>query len=208
MFKFNFKFPSPPEDAPSIMEQIAVLKNNLFAAIVGIILGGLMAYLVFRINHGVFGGDGQGELDLTAHGITMGVFMVGGLVVSAITVWHWMHQTFHHAWKATGFVLITEGVMTFSSQLDIVYTCLAVLVFINGISGGYNIAIDAERKRLAKLEAERLVKEKEETARKRAEQRRVRAAERRAEAASKKPVRKKRPAKKTKTNSVAKIKAA
>jgi len=70
------------------------------------------------------------------------VLVAGGLLFSAKTVFDWTRIAFQSAPKAFGFVLIVEGVMTFSTLAVLSYFALAVLAIINGVATGCNIALN------------------------------------------------------------------
>lgn len=60
--------------------------------------------------------------------------VLGGLVYSAKTVWQWGRAAFNDPLKATGFVLLLEGVMVFSSERWLSTSALVYLVTINAIA--------------------------------------------------------------------------
>ena len=65
------------------------------------------------------------------------ILVLGGLLFSAKTVWQWAHQAFaNDAWKATGFVVLLEGVMTLSQIPALAIAALVLLTAINGIATG------------------------------------------------------------------------
>ena len=79
--------------------------------------------------------------------------VIGGLVFSCITVYRWARKVFRSGYntssanfldflKATGFVVITEGVMVTSGVVWLTYMMLTILIIVNAISGGVNLALD------------------------------------------------------------------
>jgi hypothetical protein len=66
--------------------------------------------------------------------------VAGGLVYSAKTVWQWGRLAFACPWKATGFVLLLEGVMVLSRIEWLSVAALVYLVGINAIATGCLLA--------------------------------------------------------------------
>lgn len=64
------------------------------------------------------------------------VLVLGGLLFSAKTVWQWATVEHKDPWKATGFVLLVEGIMVGSKTLWLSWSALLLLVAINGIATG------------------------------------------------------------------------
>jgi hypothetical protein len=69
------------------------------------------------------------------------IIVLGGLLFSATTVWKWGRLAFRSPVKATGFVLILEGVMTFSSDAVLSLGALGYLVVINAVATACTIAL-------------------------------------------------------------------
>jgi DNA segregation ATPase FtsK/SpoIIIE-like protein len=67
--------------------------------------------------------------------------VAGGLLYSAKTVWQWGRLTFEDRWKATGFVLLIEGVMMCSPVLWLARTALLYLLTINAIATACLLAL-------------------------------------------------------------------
>ena len=68
------------------------------------------------------------------------VLIAGGLVFSAPNAWQWARSAFGCPWKATGFVVLLEGVMICSAIGWLAACSLALLVAINAIATGTRLA--------------------------------------------------------------------
>lgn len=102
-----------------------------FERLHGLILGGFVPSAVYALVH----------FEAAAHPIFW-VMILGGLAYSAISVFHWAKSAFHMWVKAVGFVLLLEGMVTFSNERWLGLTGLVLLVTINGISAA--VALQAE----------------------------------------------------------------
>ena len=74
------------------------------------------------------------------------IIVLGGLLFSATTVWRWARMAFKSPVKATGFVLLAEGFMTFSSDAVLSLGALGYLTVINAVATACTIAL-ADRSR-------------------------------------------------------------
>jgi len=116
---------------PGVIDQIrtATKAENRLASVAGAIMGGFVPIATFLISHN--------EVALSVHGIGMLLLVIGGLVFSAKTVWQWANMAFaSDAWKATGFVILLEGVMTLSGITGLSIAALVLLTAVNGIATG------------------------------------------------------------------------
>lgn len=121
--------PKPkPKGAPGIVTQIktAAKASNRLAATAGLLMGGIVPFMVFMVAH----------YEMTAWLSVHGALVCGGLLFSAITVWQWAKAGFACPWKATGFAILVEGVMVLSTQPLLTQLALAYLIMINGIATG------------------------------------------------------------------------
>lgn len=128
----------------SIVDQfrMATLKQNRWATAAGFLIGGFVPTATFFLVH--YGVSKQPWLWL---------IVAGGLTFSAKTVYEWGTTAFQSGWKAFGFCLLVEGVMTFSPA-NLIYLSIAglgMLGLINGVATGCNLALNrkaeaAERK--------------------------------------------------------------
>jgi len=117
----------------SIVDQVRLASQvqNRRATIAGFILGGFIPGAVFSIVH----------FEVSQYPI-LWLIVAGGLGFSALTVYQWSNKAFNSAFKAAGFVLLVEGVMTFSSLFWLSCLALGLLTVINGIATGCNLALD------------------------------------------------------------------
>jgi hypothetical protein len=69
------------------------------------------------------------------------LLVLGGLLYSAKTVWQWGVLAFNCKYKATGFVLLVEGVMVLSHIPWLNVLALAYLVLINAVATGCSLAL-------------------------------------------------------------------
>jgi hypothetical protein len=68
------------------------------------------------------------------------LIVLGGLLFSAFTVYHWCRQAFRSRVKAVGTVLLLEGVMITSHTAWLALVALGYLIAINGIATACNLA--------------------------------------------------------------------
>lgn len=120
--------------------RLACQPKNRVALVAGAIGGGVLpalsAYMYhFEVNH-----------DFAANPLYAQVkayFVLGALLVSAISVFDWTSRAFHKDYvKAGGFVLFTEGSMLTSGNPYVVGALLCLLVTINAIVAGANLALE------------------------------------------------------------------
>jgi len=119
-----------------VMDEIraAFRQKNLLATFVGLILGGFVPVGSFLVIHYEVG-------EFTWHGAAMLGLAIGGLVFSAKTVWQWAKSAFaDDAWKATGFVILLEGLMTLSGNFGLSVAALVLLTAINAIATGVQLS--------------------------------------------------------------------
>lgn len=98
---------------------------NRVAAVLGGLIGGSVPFGAYWIAHN--------ELALSAALWTQFKFylLIGALLFSAKTVYQWGKSAFQDAWKAAGFVVLTEGIMVASSTPTLSAFFLALLMGIN-----------------------------------------------------------------------------
>lgn len=115
--------------SPGVIEQLRVASNNPAALLIGCLFGGFIPLATYWISHR--------ELDVSGSVWQPAWAMVaGGLVYSAKTVFQWARLTFQDAWKATGFVVLIEGVMVTSHTPWLSVAALAYLMTINAVATG------------------------------------------------------------------------
>lgn len=135
----------------SIVDQfrLACQKQNRIAMIAAFILGGFVPAATFCLVH---------------WGVTQSVWLwlivAGGLIFSAKTVYHWGVVAFSNAIKAFGFCVLVEGVMTFSppSLMFLSIAGLFMLIMVNGVATGCNLALSSKEFNCARRAAAKAVK--------------------------------------------------
>lgn len=114
------------------------------ALVVGAVLGGLVPVMTYTLAH-------HYVQALPA----LWLLVAGGLIFSALTVYQWGRVAFGSAWKSAGFVLLLEGILTFTDA-KLAGTSLAALVFINATATACRLAVESSapvRKRVKKTGA-------------------------------------------------------
>jgi hypothetical protein len=83
--------------------------------------------------------------------------VLGGLLVSAPTVYEWAQAAFQNKPKSLGFVMLLEGTMILSGIQAIAIGCLGLLVVINAVGAAASLARrDVAKKAEAKASARRM----------------------------------------------------
>jgi len=124
---------------PGVIGQLYTATRSPVALIVGLLLGGFVPCMSYHFVHN--------ELD---HSIPLLsqiqlYIALGGLIFSAKSVFQWARMAFNDTVKASGFVLLAEGVMTTAKVEYISVTALVFLVIINAVATGCVIATDHEK---------------------------------------------------------------
>lgn len=125
-----------------IISQIKLAFSSPLPLLIGGMIGGLVPSATYTVGHA--------ELATAGWASVPGAIVIGGCAFSAITVYKWGRRAFDSAFKALGFVVLSEGVMTFSQTPWLSLVMLVALVAINAIANGANLAVahlDAERLR-------------------------------------------------------------
>jgi hypothetical protein len=117
-------------ESTGILEQMREARRHPLAAVVGALLGALVPIATYTVAHQELAGWRDPRAALVA----------AGLLFSAKTVWQWGRQAFACPYKATGFVLLTEGVMVTSGIGWLAQLALAYLIGINAIATACLIA--------------------------------------------------------------------
>ncbi len=120
-----------PRDV-DVVSQIRVAFRHPLPLTIGALLGALVPIGTYTVGHL--------ELDQAGWVSVPGVIVVGGLSFSAITVYKWGARAFASGGKALGFVLLSEGIMSFSHIPWLSVAVLAVLVAVNAIANGAHLA--------------------------------------------------------------------
>lgn len=136
-----------------VIGQVRAAMSNPVALLIGALLGGFVPVATYCVAHH------------EAKGFNLAMALVfGGLVYSAKTVWAWGRLAFNCTWKATGFVLLIEGVMVTSNQAWLGLVALAYLVSINAVATGCLLAMrDAPPKAAKKSATKRSKRTTEES---------------------------------------------
>lgn len=124
----------------SVIEQVerSFRRDNLLAIMGGFLFGAMPPISTFTVAHIAVKPGSLIELasQFSAY------LVLGGLVYSSITVYQWKLVAVRNKWKAFGFVLLTEGVMTFINIPWLCYAALFQLVIINWVANTYNLTVD------------------------------------------------------------------
>lgn len=119
----------------SIVDQfrMATLRQNRLATGAGFLIGGFVPAATFFLVH--FG---------VAQNQYLWAIVAGGLLFSAKTVYEWGRVAFQSPWKALGFCVLVEGVMTFSPDglMALSAAGLLMLVVVNGVATGCNLSLN------------------------------------------------------------------
>jgi len=113
-----------------VISQVRTASGNPIALLVGCLLGGFVPLATYFVAHQ--------EVDGYNAALAL---VIGGLVYSAKTVWQWGLLAFNCKYKATGFVLLVEGVMVLSHIRWLGVIALAYLVLINAVATGCALAL-------------------------------------------------------------------
>jgi hypothetical protein len=119
---------------------LACKPKNRLATAMGFLLGGVVPVATYLEAHV--------DLDRAApvHSQLAAYLVLGGLLFSAKTVYAWAKAAFGDAYKATGFVVLLEGVMVLSKVPVLPLVLLGFLVAINGIATGCLLSLGRAQK--------------------------------------------------------------
>jgi VIT1/CCC1 family predicted Fe2+/Mn2+ transporter len=134
------KRPAPKAKvATGIVAQVrlALAAENRLATLLGALLGALVPVATFAVAHVELAGDWRQPL---------AILVAGGLLYSATTVYQWGRLAFGSWYKALGFAVLIEGVMTFSTVGWLSAVALGYLACINAIATGATLALGAPKK--------------------------------------------------------------
>ena len=134
--------PAPSEDASdtlreqqdprSIVEQVrsATREGHRLAMACGGVLGEFVPITTYILAHGEVAADPR-----------KWTLVAGGLLFSATSVFEFGREAFRSILKAFGFVVLVEDVMIWSATEPLSLAALAILVAINAIATGTNLAL-------------------------------------------------------------------
>lgn len=127
--------PIPPGSL-GVVDQVrlALRPRSRLAFGIGLLLGAFVPLATFVISHT--------ELDLQRPlwGQLPALFVAGGLLFSAVTMYGWGKLAFLQRAKALGFVLLLEGTMVTSHTRWLALGALCYLCAINGVATACNLA--------------------------------------------------------------------
>jgi hypothetical protein len=112
-----------------IIDDWHTARRHPLAAFFGFAFGAWIPWAVWNLSH-----------EIATWRDPRAILVAGGLLFSAKTVWQWGRKAFDCPYKATGFVLITEGIMITSGNALLSRTALMYLVAINAIATACTIA--------------------------------------------------------------------
>lgn len=134
--KHAFSPPKTPGAADIVGQvRLSFRRRNRLATVLGMVLGGFVPVASFVLAHQEIV-PGKSMLFQVPCWL-----VVGGLTYSAKTVFDWARAAFSLRLKALGFVVLLEGVMTGANTTWLAYAALAILVAINSISAGCQLAV-------------------------------------------------------------------
>lgn len=137
-----------------IIGQVKAATSNPIALLVGCLLGGFIPLATYFVAH-----ESQ---QFTFWSLTTAL-VLGGLLYSAKTVWQWGKLAFACPYKASGFVLLVEGVMVTSHISWLSVAALCYLIAINAAATGCllaqkDIAVNMRTRKLGTSEHNRASK--------------------------------------------------
>jgi VIT1/CCC1 family predicted Fe2+/Mn2+ transporter len=111
----------------------ALAPKARLATALGFLLGGFVPLSTYFVVH-------YEVTEAPLYTQTAVALAIGGLTFSAKTVFHWASLAFQGVAKALGFVVLAEGVMTFSHIQWLSVAALVYLIAINGVATGCNLS--------------------------------------------------------------------
>ena len=125
---------------PMILKEVRAAAGNKTALLGGILLGGYIPFSVYWLMHreapaSVPLCELAGQPVAFAH-----LLVLGGLAYSAKTVYQWGRAVFADRFKAVGFTLLVEGILTFGHSDCLIFPALGILILINGIAACTRLA--------------------------------------------------------------------
>lgn len=137
----SLRGPGPAADA-DVIGQVKLAFAHPLPLVFGAAIGALVPIATYVVGHAELADAGWASVP--------GAIVAGGCAFSAITVYAWGRRAFDSALKAAGFVILAEGVMSFSTTTWLGLVMLGMLIAINAIANGANLAVrhlDAEHRR-------------------------------------------------------------
>ena len=125
---------------PMILKEVRTAAGNKTALLGGILLGGYIPFSVYWLMHQEAPASAP-LCELAGHPVAFAHLLVlGGLAYSAKTVYQWGRAVFADRFKAVGFTLLVEGILTFGHSDCLIFPALGILVLINGIAATSRLA--------------------------------------------------------------------
>ena len=125
---------------PMILKEVRTAAGNKTALLGGILLGGYIPFSVYWLMHQEAPASTP-LCELAGHPVAFAHLLVlGGLAYSAKTVYQWGRAVFADRFKAVGFTLLVEGILTFGHSDCLIFPALGILVLINGIAATSRLA--------------------------------------------------------------------
>ena len=123
-----------------VLKEVRAAAGNKTALAGGILLGGFIPFSVYWLMHREAPASAP-LCELAGHPVAFAHLLVlGGLAYSAKTVFQWGKAVFADRFKAVGFTLLVEGILTFGHSDVLIFPALGILVLINGISATSRLA--------------------------------------------------------------------
>jgi len=123
-----------------ILKEVRTAAGNRTALLGGVLLGGFIPFSVYWLMHQEAPASAP-LCELAGHPVTFAHLLVlGGLAYSAKTVYQWGRAVFADRFKAVGFTLLVEGILTFGHSDVLIFPALGILVLINSIAATSRLA--------------------------------------------------------------------
>lgn len=136
---------SVPVNQLGVIDQavVAFERKNLLATLFGGWLGGIVPFAVYLTAHySVSKTINISGMEVS--GAWLWILVIAGLIYSATTVFNWGVSAFSSKAKAFGFVVLLEGVLTFSPEHGLSIAALVTMMLINAVATSCNLI--AQRK--------------------------------------------------------------
>jgi len=124
----------PPRTDVVSQVRAALQPKNRLATALGALLGGGVPVATYVLSHREVTADAPLYAQIPAW------LVLGGLLFSALTVTQWGRAAFGSGWKALGFTVLLEGVLTCSATPWLSAGALVYLVAINAAATGVRLS--------------------------------------------------------------------
>jgi hypothetical protein len=112
----------------------ALKPRNRLATTLGALLGGGVPMASWQLAHH------EVDATLPIYAQLPAWLVVGGLLFSALTVCQWAREAFGSPWKALGFTVLLEGILTFAHTPWLSVASVCYLVAINATATGVRLS--------------------------------------------------------------------